>query len=63
MECPKCNKSGFEVEYQEVDLEVGIDKVLIGGFCKECGYLTVCMGCGAWEGLRPCFGWCSIHGE
>ena len=55
--CPRCGIQGFVLDYEEVDIEVGVQRRLIGGLCPSCGGLLVNHCCGAWD-FQPHATWC-----
>lgn len=48
--CPKCQGRNIELIQDEVDIGVGIQTSIHNLFCRECGYVRRCSGCGGWEG-------------
>jgi hypothetical protein len=49
MLCPNCASDGFEAHEDEVDIGVGVQVYCRGGCCRNCGELSLCDFCGAWE--------------
>ena len=50
MYCPRCGSLDFEVNTDEVDNGVGIQRHIRGGFCADCGEIEYCDLCGEWDG-------------
>lgn len=50
MNCPKCKSPDFIVLTERVDIGVGTLEHILGGDCKECGHISICDVCEAWEG-------------
>jgi len=57
---PRCGSPGFVLDYEEVDIEVGVQRHLIGGLCPSCGGLPVNQCCGTWD-FQPHARWCRDH--
>ena len=61
--CPVCNADGFEDDVEEVDIGVGIQEFLCGGYCHgACDrYVKCCPLCGSWGGEHA--EWCVTRTE
>lgn len=47
--CPEC-KVELVPEYQEVDIEVGVQSAMVGAVCPNCGCgFATCSSCGAFD--------------
>ena len=60
MRCPQCNREGFEEIRDEVDIGVGVLEHLTGGACVNCGEMSVCEGCEAWD-FEEHYEWCLMR--
>jgi len=59
--CPVCNADGFELDQEEVDIGVGVQTFMRGGFCHGVcdSYVEKCDGCGGWGGKHE--SWCPVN--
>jgi hypothetical protein len=57
MTCPKCNREEAEELSHEVDIGVGFQFDVHGAVCPNCGELSLCSICGAWD-FQPHHKWC-----
>lgn len=44
--CPICGDPGFELIQEEVDIGVGVQTFVTGGWCPKCEEVPFCTGCG-----------------
>ena len=47
--CPKCGAVDFQEVVDEVDIGVGVITSLRGGDCLDCGEMSMCDNCDAWN--------------
>ena len=57
-ECPRCRGKDFEIVKDEVDIGVGVQTHVTGGFCAACGDIPLCDMCGGWDGRHEV--WCEL---
>jgi hypothetical protein len=62
MTCPKCNVEEAEELKEEVDIGVGFQVNVFGAECPNCGQLSLCPVCGAWD-FQPHKNFCISLGE
>lgn len=46
--CPICGSEGFDLDYDEVDVGVGVIRGNYRGICPICGEMSQCNTCGKW---------------
>ena len=60
--CPICGGPDFELVQEEVDIGVGIQTFVTGGWCPKCEHVPFCTWCGEFshseDGKIEHSGWC-----